>query len=183
MSGHLHPGAHTAPVVINLLDEALSAAGGRIASSSSSSSSPEVENEEEEQQLFSLYTTIVGKRFYRGKMNQNEIVHLRREPSNPYDQSAIRVDSITNQQVGHVSAKSSYPNNAEILSKVVDKYFCTLEAVSTNIGDTFKSEIEVTIVGLEKRYRDVFKLLKDRQMPFFDIKNNCAVNGYYKRHV
>lgn len=42
------------------------------------------ESEQEKVQLFRLTTSIVGKRYYSGRMNDGEIVYLVREPRNPY---------------------------------------------------------------------------------------------------
>ena len=139
--------------------------------------------EDEELQLFSMYSQIVGKRFYSGKFNPNEIIYLEREPRNPYDGNAIKVLSITKQPVGHVRAASQYPNHAAILSKIVDKHKCSLEAVSTEVGNSYKSEIEITIVGVEEQRDQVFKLLKTNNMSFFDIRNNSSVNGYSKHET
>ncbi|CAN0429773.1 unnamed protein product, partial [Ectocarpus sp. 8 AP-2014] len=43
---------------------------------------------------------IVGCRYYRGVAHLGEFVDLVREPNNPYDRNAIRVDNLTRQQVG-----------------------------------------------------------------------------------
>lgn len=49
-------------------------------------------------QLFILKGKVVGKRYYSGSMNDREMVYLVREPENPYDRNAIKVESITHQQ-------------------------------------------------------------------------------------
>lgn len=49
-----------------------------------------------------LHTKIVGVRYYRGYASVGERVLLRREPNNPYDKNAIRVDNVMGQQIGHI---------------------------------------------------------------------------------
>lgn len=61
--------------------------------------------EDNEVPLFNMFAQIVGKQFYKGRMNDGEMIFLEREPRNQYDPNAIRVDSIVHQQVGHISAK------------------------------------------------------------------------------
>ena len=64
------------------------------------------EQEDNEVQLFKINTTIVGKRYYSGSINQGEEVVLEREPKNPYDRNAIKVLTIDGQQAGHIEAKN-----------------------------------------------------------------------------
>lgn len=45
---------------------------------------------------------IVGVRYYRGHATPGEHVILNREPSNPYDQNAIRVCNVMGDQIGHM---------------------------------------------------------------------------------
>lgn len=45
---------------------------------------------------------IVGIRYYNGTVNKGEMVSLNREPRNPYDKNAIRVDNVCGIQVGHI---------------------------------------------------------------------------------
>lgn len=45
---------------------------------------------------------IVGVRYYNGFATAGEMVVLRREPSNPYDSNAIRVDNVLGNQIGHI---------------------------------------------------------------------------------
>ncbi len=47
---------------------------------------------------------IVGIRYYSGVARPGEYVVLVREPSNPYDRNAIRVDNLRGEKVGHVKA-------------------------------------------------------------------------------
>ena len=45
---------------------------------------------------------IVGIQYYQGTVNQNEMVVLVREPDNPYDRWAVRVDNVRGEKVGHL---------------------------------------------------------------------------------
>lgn len=49
-----------------------------------------------------LHTKIVGVRYYQGHATLGEHVILKREPGNPYDSNAIRVDNVMGQQIGHI---------------------------------------------------------------------------------
>ncbi|KAK5724308.1 hypothetical protein LTR15_004352 [Elasticomyces elasticus] len=45
---------------------------------------------------------IVGVQYYKGMANAGEYILMRREPGNPYDSNAIRVDNVAGQQIGHI---------------------------------------------------------------------------------
>eukprot|EP00956_Cyclotella_meneghiniana_P025829 scaffold54682_cov69-Cyclotella_meneghiniana.AAC.9 len=47
---------------------------------------------------------IVGIRYYSGVAHPGEFVTLVREPNNPYDRNAIRVDNLRREKVGHIKA-------------------------------------------------------------------------------
>ena len=49
-----------------------------------------------------LNTRIVGCRFYGGRCVVGEYVKVRREPGNPYDTNAIRIDNVMAEQIGHI---------------------------------------------------------------------------------
>ena len=65
---------------------------------------------------------IVGIRYYRGTVNNNEMVSLSREPHNPYDRNAVRVDNVYGIQVGHIKR-----DLARALADVVDNRLARLE--------------------------------------------------------
>ncbi|KAL3910186.1 MAG: hypothetical protein SGILL_007793, partial [Bacillariaceae sp.] len=71
------------------------------------------------QHLATLTFTIVGMRYYNGVAHANEYVSLEREPHNPYDRNAIRVDSMQHEKVGHIKAVQ-----AALLAPLMDRYFC-----------------------------------------------------------
>ena len=61
------------------------------------------EQEQDEQQHIQnvgrCQLTIVGIRYYNGTVHPGEYVNLHREPNNPYDRMAIRVDNMRDQKV------------------------------------------------------------------------------------
>ncbi|KAL2426460.1 Helicase-like transcription factor [Exophiala dermatitidis] len=57
----------------------------------------------ENYQLYGILNTkIVGCRYYDGRATVGEYVRVRREPSNPYDTNAIRIDNVLRDQIGHL---------------------------------------------------------------------------------
>ena len=58
---------------------------------------------------------IVGIRYYTGVAHPGEYINLVREPHNPYDRNAIRVDSLRGEKIGHIKATM-----AKSLAKVMD---------------------------------------------------------------
>lgn len=57
-------------------------------------------------QSYQLYgildTKIVGVQYYTGHATPGEYVVVRREPSNPYDPNALRVENVQRDQIGHI---------------------------------------------------------------------------------
>lgn len=49
-----------------------------------------------------LETKIVGVQYYDGYASVGEYVLVRREPSNPYDSNALRVENVQRDQIGHI---------------------------------------------------------------------------------
>jgi SWI/SNF-related matrix-associated actin-dependent regulator of chromatin subfamily A3 len=45
---------------------------------------------------------IVGVRYYNGYASMNEQVMVKREPGNPYDSNAIRINNVHGTQIGHI---------------------------------------------------------------------------------
>ncbi|KIW20513.1 hypothetical protein PV08_01088 [Exophiala spinifera] len=57
----------------------------------------------ESYQLYGILDTkVVGCRFYDGQATTGEYVKVKREPSNPYDSNAIRIDNVLCDQIGHI---------------------------------------------------------------------------------
>lgn len=49
-----------------------------------------------------IHGKIVGIRYYDGYATPGEQVMVKREPSNPYDPNAIRIDNVQGAQIGHI---------------------------------------------------------------------------------
>ena len=69
----------------------------------------EEEEEEEDTSVFlgSGEYQIVGIRYYRGVAHPGEFVELVREPRNPYDRNAIRLDNLRGEKIGHVKGTTA----------------------------------------------------------------------------
>jgi SWI/SNF-related matrix-associated actin-dependent regulator of chromatin subfamily A3 len=50
---------------------------------------------------------IVGTQYYPGEAHEGEFVKLVREPHNPYDRNAIKVNNMQGQQVGHIKRETA----------------------------------------------------------------------------
>jgi hypothetical protein len=61
---------------------------------------------------------VVGIQQYDGVVSKREQLRLVREPLNPYDRNAIRVDNQSREQVGHVSRQQ-----ASVLAPLLDRGF------------------------------------------------------------
>ena len=59
---------------------------------------------------------IVGIRYYKGVAHPGEYIELIREPNNPYDRNAIRVDNLRGDKIGHVKAIM-----AKLLAPIMDR--------------------------------------------------------------
>lgn len=79
------------------------------------SSETEEEDEERYQLVAECNGLIVGIRYYPGVAHPGEYVNLIREPSNPYDRNAIRVDNMHSIKVGHIKG-----TQARILATIMD---------------------------------------------------------------
>lgn len=88
-------------------------------------------NDEEEEELPLLYTLnqrdcgylkIVGIRYYKGIAREGEYVNLVREPTNPYDRNAIRVDNMGGEKVGHVAKEA-----AAVLAPAMDQFVSQIQ--------------------------------------------------------
>ncbi|KAJ2906315.1 hypothetical protein MKZ38_002031 [Zalerion maritima] len=89
-----------------------------------------------------LNTKIVGIRYYSGFAQAGESVLCRREPSNPYDQNAIRVDNVLYHQIGHIPR-----NVASKLAKYMDAGDLVIEAKLTGEKGTFDMPIRLYLHG------------------------------------
>ncbi|KAK2067652.1 hypothetical protein P8C59_001368 [Phyllachora maydis] len=88
------------------------------------------------------HTKIVGVRYYDGYAVAGEIVICKREPSNPYDSNAIRVDNCYRQQIGHIPR-----NVAAKLAAYLDTGEIMIEARLTGEKGLYDCPMRVYIYG------------------------------------
>ncbi|KAI0140058.1 SNF2 family N-terminal domain-containing protein [Hypoxylon sp. NC0597] len=104
------------------------------------------QDEDDSVSSYELYGTldnkIVGVRYYDGVVNPGEKVLLRREPSNPYDRNAIRVDNVMRNQIGHIPAKVALK-----IAPYIDRNEISLEGVLTGDKNTFDCPIRLYFYG------------------------------------
>ena len=99
--------------------------------------------------LAQLNIRVVGCQHYHGTAHVGEYVNLFREPRNPYDSNAIRVDNLAGGQVGHVPREF-----AVSLAPIFDgaeKKGLSVEAAITNPGTKWQLPMQLTIYGPPER--------------------------------
>ncbi|KAM0723526.1 hypothetical protein Q7P37_000513 [Cladosporium fusiforme] len=87
-------------------------------------------------------TKIVGVRYYRGFVSRGEVILIRREPRNPYDGNAIRIDNVSTQQIGHVPRRM-----AEKLAKYIDNRWLHCEGKLAGSLGEFDCPLTVSLFG------------------------------------
>ncbi|KAJ9257883.1 hypothetical protein DTO207G8_1660 [Paecilomyces variotii] len=96
-----------------------------------------------EYQLYdNLPTKIVGVRYYRGQATVGEHVILKREPGNPYDRNAIRVDNVMGHQIGHIPR-----NTAAKLAKYMDSRDLLIEGILSGPKGDFDCPVLLKLYG------------------------------------
>jgi HIRAN domain/SNF2-related domain len=90
--------------------------------------------------LLTLAFTSTGIRYYRGVAHPGEYVTLVREPSNPYDRNAIRVDNMRGEKVGHIKREL-----AAVLSPVMASHGDRLKVDATIPGPGNQFELPLTL--------------------------------------
>jgi SWI/SNF-related matrix-associated actin-dependent regulator of chromatin subfamily A3 len=89
-----------------------------------------------------LDTKIVGVQYYRGFACQGEVILIRREPGNPYDANAIRIDNVNREQIGHIPRRI-----AEKLSKYIDDRSLHCEGMLAGAVGHFDCPLTVRLYG------------------------------------
>ena len=97
----------------------------------------------ENRQLYGIInTSIVGIRYYDGAATVGEYVIVRREPGNPYDRNAIRIDNVRRQQIGHIGR-----DMAAKLAPFMDSGELLVEGALTGIKGGFTCPIGLKLFG------------------------------------
>ncbi|XP_054981886.1 helicase-like transcription factor isoform X3 [Sorex araneus] len=99
---------------------------------------------------------VVGLRYYTGVVNNNEMVALQREPSNPYDKNAIKVNNVNGNQVGHLKKEL-----AAALAHIMDNKLAQVEGVVPfGANNAFTMPLHMTFWGKEENRKAVLDQLK-----------------------
>ncbi|KAK6438488.1 hypothetical protein LTR95_005306 [Oleoguttula sp. CCFEE 5521] len=106
-------------------------------------------------------TKIVGCQYYRGFASPGEVILIRREPGNPYDSNAIRIDNVGQTQIGHIPRRM-----AEKLAQYIDNRWAHVEGKLAGSVGQFDCPIRVAIYGpdptSDEGQRLVAKMKADR---------------------
>ncbi|XP_029070346.1 helicase-like transcription factor isoform X4 [Monodon monoceros] len=99
---------------------------------------------------------VVGLRYYTGVVNNNEMVALQREPDNPYDKNAIKVNNVNGNQVGHIKK-----DLAAALAYIMDNKLAQVEGVVPfGANNAFTMPLHMTFWGKEENRKAVSDQLK-----------------------
>ncbi|XP_006993878.1 helicase-like transcription factor isoform X1 [Peromyscus maniculatus bairdii] len=99
---------------------------------------------------------VVGLRYYTGVVNNNEMVSLQREPNNPYDKNAIKVNNVNGNQVGHLKR-----DLAAALAYIMDNKLAQVEGVVPfGANNAFTMPLHMTFWGKEENRKVVLDQLK-----------------------
>lgn len=89
-----------------------------------------------------LDTKIVGVQYYRGHATAGEYVLIRREPTNPYDSNALRVDNVQREQIGHIPK-----SNAAKLAKYIDSGALLVEGSLSGHLRSYDCPVQLKLFG------------------------------------
>ncbi|XP_004460615.2 helicase-like transcription factor isoform X2 [Dasypus novemcinctus] len=99
---------------------------------------------------------VVGLRYYTGVVNNNEMVALQRDPNNPYDKNAIKVNNVNGNQVGHLKK-----DLAAALAHIMDNKLAQIEGVVPfGANNAFTMPLHMTFWGKEENRKMVLDQLK-----------------------
>ncbi|XP_065496614.1 helicase-like transcription factor isoform X2 [Caloenas nicobarica] len=115
---------------------------------------------EEDTDLGILYGTlrgsVVGLRYYTGIVNNNEMVALQRDPNNPYDKNAVKVNNVNGDQVGHIKKEL-----AAALAGIMDNKLALVEGVVPyGAKNVFTMPVQMSFWGKEENKEAVLDQLK-----------------------
>lgn len=89
-----------------------------------------------------MASKIVGIQYYSGMANAGEHILIRREPGNPYDSNAIRIDNVAGVQIGHIPRRV-----AEKLSRYIDNRWLRIEGILAGEKGAFDCPITLNLFG------------------------------------
>ncbi|KAK3936758.1 putative SWI/SNF-related matrix-associated actin-dependent regulator of chromatin subfamily A member 3-like 1 [Diplogelasinospora grovesii] len=122
---------------------------------------------------------IVGVRYYNGLATYGELVLCRREPTNPYDSNAIRVDNVFGNQIGHIPRLV-----AAKLAPYIDRNEITIEGTINGDKGPFDWPIRIDIFGSSvplARAQLEERLKKDRLVNATQLKQTRKENEQQRK--
>ncbi|XP_056420818.1 helicase-like transcription factor isoform X2 [Hyla sarda] len=103
-----------------------------------------------------LRGNVVGLRYYTGVVNNNEMVALQREPGNPYDRNAVKVNNVNGEQVGHIKKEL-----AAALAQIMDRKLVRIEGVVPyGAHNAFTMPVNLSFWGQEESKKVVLDHMK-----------------------
>ncbi|NXI96980.1 HLTF factor, partial [Psophia crepitans] len=103
-----------------------------------------------------LRGSVVGLRYYTGTVNNNEMVALQREPNNPYDKNAVKVNNVNGDQVGHIKKEL-----AAALASIMDNKLALVEGVVPyGAKNAFTMPVQMSFWGRQENKEAVLDQLK-----------------------
>ncbi|CAN1160569.1 Putative SWI/SNF-related matrix-associated actin-dependent regulator of chromatin subfamily A member 3-like 1 [Linum perenne] len=116
-----------------------------------------------------VLANIVGLRYYDGKITGRELVGLVREPTNPYDQNAIRVFNTRSLQVGHIEKTV-----ASVLAPLIDSETIIVEGIVATQSkfNKFKIPVQIHIFTSIENFVAVKDVLDEGGLGLFTDENN-----------
>ncbi|KAK5166897.1 uncharacterized protein LTR77_007626 [Saxophila tyrrhenica] len=115
-----------------------------------------------------LAAKVVGVQYYRGHANQGEQILMRREPGNPFDSNAIRIDNVAGVQIGHIPRRI-----AAKLTPLIDGGDLHAEgALAGKIG-TFDCPLAIQLYGPDPESpegKELMEEMKSVKLPLAAIK-------------
>jgi SWI/SNF-related matrix-associated actin-dependent regulator of chromatin subfamily A3 len=137
--------------------------------------------EEAHDLVASCSCTIVGIRYYQGVAHPGEFVDLRREPSNPYDRNAIRVDNMRGEKVGHIKKEQ-----ARILAPIMDnadRDGLKMEGIIPSSGNTFQLPLSLEFYAvapadqIQERAAALIQSLNGAFHGTYNFRIHCQLPG------
>ncbi|XP_064418406.1 helicase-like transcription factor isoform X2 [Latimeria chalumnae] len=121
-----------------------------------------------------LRGNVVGLRYYTGVVNNNEMVALQREPNNPYDRNAVKVNNVNGNQVGHIKKEL-----AAALSYVMDNKLAKVEGVVPyGANNVFTMPVQLSFWGKEENKQVVLDHLKRHGYKLGPPPKGSEFSGY-----
>ncbi|XP_010003057.1 PREDICTED: helicase-like transcription factor [Chaetura pelagica] len=120
-----------------------------------------------------LRGSVVGLRYYTGIVNNNEMVALQREPNNPYDKNAVKVNNVSGDQVGHIKKEL-----AAALAGIMDSKLALIEGVVPyGAKNAFAMPVQMSFWGREENKEAVLVHLKQhgfKLAPPLKVGSECG---------